>query len=194
VHTSRGPGITEVTIHTKRGDISITRPDGRVATMTRPGFPDREAALQRRSLEGLIAEELRRLDPDEIYGETLDALPRLADFAPHAGAGEKAVRRRSTEAPVTRTARADAGTPENVRNAPTAATPSVRGKRAPATRTVAATKAAPAKATPKKTSPKKATPKQATTQKGAAPPTAGRTPASTTRKTAAAKPGSRSGS
>jgi len=83
VHLSRGPGITGVVMHTERGDISITRPDGRVARMVRPGFPDREAALMRRSIEGLIAEELRRLDPDEIYGETLEALPRLATWTAH---------------------------------------------------------------------------------------------------------------
>jgi glucose-6-phosphate dehydrogenase assembly protein OpcA len=77
IHHSRGPGITGVTLHTDRGDISITRPDGRVARMVRPGFPVREAALHRRTVEGLIAEELRRLDPDEIYGETLDGLPAL---------------------------------------------------------------------------------------------------------------------
>jgi glucose-6-phosphate dehydrogenase assembly protein OpcA len=83
VHVSRGPGLTGVVLHTERGDISITRPDGRVARMLRPGFPDREAPLQRRTIEALIAEELRRLDPDEIYGETLQALPRLAAWAAH---------------------------------------------------------------------------------------------------------------
>ena len=83
VHNSRGPGITGVTVHTEGGDISITRPDGRVARMVRPGFPDREAALQRRSIEGLIAEELRRLDPDEVYGETLAALPELGAWSSH---------------------------------------------------------------------------------------------------------------
>ena len=75
---SRGPGITAVLLHTARGDIAISRPDGRVARLSRPGFPDREAALHRRSTEGLIAEELRRLDPDDIYGETLAALATLA--------------------------------------------------------------------------------------------------------------------
>ena len=78
---TRGPGITGVDLHTRHGDIRITRPDGRVATVTRPGFPDREAALHRRTTEGLIAEELRRLDPDEIYGETLAALLEEADRA-----------------------------------------------------------------------------------------------------------------
>jgi glucose-6-phosphate dehydrogenase assembly protein OpcA len=83
VHNSRGPGITGVTVRTEGGDISITRPDGRIARMVRPGFPDREAALQRRTVEGLIAEELRRLDPDEVYGETLRALPDLAAWGAH---------------------------------------------------------------------------------------------------------------
>lgn len=101
VATSRGPGITGVTIRTKRGDISVTRPDGRVATMTRPGFPHREAALQRRTVEGLIAEELRRLDPDEIYGETLGALPSLALFAAHVPDKEKPVAKRSTDVAAT---------------------------------------------------------------------------------------------
>jgi glucose-6-phosphate dehydrogenase assembly protein OpcA len=81
IRTSRGPGITGVSLTTARGDMTITRPDGRVARMTRPGFPDREAALQRRNIEGLIAEELRRLDPDEVYGETLATLPELPLFA-----------------------------------------------------------------------------------------------------------------
>jgi glucose-6-phosphate dehydrogenase assembly protein OpcA len=80
--TSRGPGITAVTITTTGGDIAVSRPDGRVATIARPGFPDREAALHRRTTEMLIAEELRRLDPDEIYGETLAALADPEAVAP----------------------------------------------------------------------------------------------------------------
>lgn len=71
---SRGPGITLVAVHTTHGDITISRPGGGVAHLTRPGFPDREATLPRRPTEGLIAEELRRLDPDEVYGETLAAV------------------------------------------------------------------------------------------------------------------------
>ena len=53
------------------------RPDGRVATLTRPGQPDRHVALQRRERADLLAEELRRLDPDEIYGESLAAIAEL---------------------------------------------------------------------------------------------------------------------
>jgi glucose-6-phosphate dehydrogenase assembly protein OpcA len=68
---SDGPGITEVRMQTTGGDVVISRPDGRVATLTRPGQPDRRVALQRREIADLLAEELRRLDPDEIYGEAL---------------------------------------------------------------------------------------------------------------------------
>ncbi|MFN8148886.1 MAG: glucose-6-phosphate dehydrogenase assembly protein OpcA [Candidatus Nanopelagicales bacterium] len=83
IHTSRGPGITGVTLTTETGDITISRPDGRIARMTRPGFPPREAALHRRTTDGIIAEELRRLDPDDIYGETLEELPHLAGWPSH---------------------------------------------------------------------------------------------------------------
>ena len=68
---SDGPGVTEVRLDTAAGDVTISRPDGRVATLSRPGQPDRHVALQRRDIADLLAEELRRLDPDEIYGEAL---------------------------------------------------------------------------------------------------------------------------
>ena len=74
--TSRGPGITEVRMTTARGDIALTRPDGVRATLSRPGQPDRGVALPRRTTSDLIAEELRRLDADEPYAETLAALAR----------------------------------------------------------------------------------------------------------------------
>ncbi|HEY7016065.1 MAG TPA: glucose-6-phosphate dehydrogenase assembly protein OpcA [Streptosporangiaceae bacterium] len=68
---SGGPGITEVRFSTADGDITITRPDGRTATLARPGQPERRVALHRRDTAELLAEELRRLTADEIYGETL---------------------------------------------------------------------------------------------------------------------------
>jgi glucose-6-phosphate dehydrogenase assembly protein OpcA len=77
--TSGGPGITEVRLSTEAGDIVISRPDGRVATFTRPGQPERHVALQRRDIAELLAEELRRLDPDEIYGESLAAVTGLEE-------------------------------------------------------------------------------------------------------------------
>jgi glucose-6-phosphate dehydrogenase assembly protein OpcA len=70
---SAGPGITGVTFSVDDGDIAITRQDGRVATLSRPGQPDRHVALHRRETADLLAEELRRLNPDEVYGEVLAA-------------------------------------------------------------------------------------------------------------------------
>jgi glucose-6-phosphate dehydrogenase assembly protein OpcA len=73
---SAGPGITEVSIATTDGDIVITRPDGRVAQLRRPGQPERRVALHRRETTELLEEELRRLDPDEVYAEALDEFRR----------------------------------------------------------------------------------------------------------------------
>src|SRR6266576_578265 len=71
---SSGPGITEVSFATSEGEISVTRPDGRVALLNRPGQPERRVALRRRDAPELLAEELRRLDPDVMYAESLSLL------------------------------------------------------------------------------------------------------------------------
>jgi glucose-6-phosphate dehydrogenase assembly protein OpcA len=70
---SGGPGITEVRFMVGEGDITISRPDGRMATLSKPGQPDRHVALHRRDTADLMSEELRRLNPDEVYGEVLGA-------------------------------------------------------------------------------------------------------------------------
>jgi glucose-6-phosphate dehydrogenase assembly protein OpcA len=70
-HVSDGPGITEVCLTTAEGDIRVSRTDGITAVLARPGVPDSRVALPRRDLAELLAEELRRLDPDEVYGEVL---------------------------------------------------------------------------------------------------------------------------
>jgi glucose-6-phosphate dehydrogenase assembly protein OpcA len=74
---SAGPGITEVSFATADGDITLSRPDGRTATLAKPGQAERRVALHRRETTELLAEELRRLDPDEVYAEA------LARFAVH---------------------------------------------------------------------------------------------------------------
>lgn len=68
--SSEGPGITEVVLETAEGPIRISRPDGKLATFTSPGQPDRPIALKRRTLPALLAEELRRLDEDDVYAAT----------------------------------------------------------------------------------------------------------------------------
>ncbi|ROR90628.1 glucose-6-phosphate dehydrogenase assembly protein OpcA [Nocardioides aurantiacus] len=66
-HTSSGPGLTEVTMTTAEGEVSIARPDGLLASFRSPGQPDRPVALKRRTVPELLAEELRRLDEDDTY-------------------------------------------------------------------------------------------------------------------------------
>src|SRR5215207_1503964 len=72
--TSDGPGITAVRMTTDSGDIAITRPDGRLAAYAVPGQPERRVALKRRDTTELITEELRRMDADVVYEQTLRAL------------------------------------------------------------------------------------------------------------------------
>jgi glucose-6-phosphate dehydrogenase assembly protein OpcA len=64
---SEGPGITAVRLATEAGEICLDRADGSLAELAVPGQPDRHVALNRRTTAELLAEELRRLDPDEAY-------------------------------------------------------------------------------------------------------------------------------
>ncbi len=79
VISSRGPGITAVRLITSTGDIIVSRPDGAVAKLSRPGLPPATIALPRRDTGDLLAEELRRLDADEVYGETLAAVAHIGE-------------------------------------------------------------------------------------------------------------------
>ncbi len=67
-------GLVSVCLETPEGEISIVRPDGHNATFSQPGLPDHAIAIHRRTLQDCLAEDLRRLDADEVYGETLIAL------------------------------------------------------------------------------------------------------------------------
>jgi glucose-6-phosphate dehydrogenase assembly protein OpcA len=80
-HSSDGPGITRVALTTKRGDIALVRTDGKLATLCTPGEPDRPVALKRRELDELLSEELRRLDPDDVYARTVKKLARMSGHA-----------------------------------------------------------------------------------------------------------------
>jgi glucose-6-phosphate dehydrogenase assembly protein OpcA len=76
VDESGGPGITSAAIHTRDSDgqeydVAIERPDGRSATLTRGQEDPRTLPLPRRELGDLLAEELRRMDPDLVYAEAL---------------------------------------------------------------------------------------------------------------------------
>ncbi|GAA4848812.1 glucose-6-phosphate dehydrogenase assembly protein OpcA [Saccharopolyspora rosea] len=73
----RGPGIVSAVLERPSGNIEIVRPDGKVGMLTQPGQPDRRVALQRREVRDCLAEELRRLDADEIYEATLRGLGKI---------------------------------------------------------------------------------------------------------------------
>ncbi|MFP3990529.1 glucose-6-phosphate dehydrogenase assembly protein OpcA [Streptomyces sp. E11-3] len=85
---SRGPGLTAVRMATDCGPIVLHRPDASLATLSMQGQPDRAVALKRRETAELIAEELRRLDPDDTYASALkfgvDRLGAAADAGPEA--------------------------------------------------------------------------------------------------------------
>jgi len=77
-HTTAGTGTTRVRLQRRNGPTELIRVDGSVATLVQPGQPDRRIALPRRTTAECLAEELRRLDPDDIYDLTLSrGLARL---------------------------------------------------------------------------------------------------------------------
>jgi glucose-6-phosphate dehydrogenase assembly protein OpcA len=65
------PAITEVRLDRASGSIVLDRPDGKTAELHQPGQPSHRIALPIRELKECLVEELRRLDPDEVYGEVL---------------------------------------------------------------------------------------------------------------------------
>lgn len=67
----RGTGIRKVVIERSQGDISLTRPGTLEASLSQPGQPEQKISLPRRSLQDCLAEELRRLDPDLVFGEVI---------------------------------------------------------------------------------------------------------------------------
>jgi len=69
--TRAGTGMTSVRLTRPSGNTDLLRPDGAVATLSPPGQPSRRISLGRRALAECLADELHRLDPDEVYAQTL---------------------------------------------------------------------------------------------------------------------------
>ena len=69
--TPAGSGLISVVFDRESGPVELVRPEGNVATLSQPGQPDRRIALAPRADRDCLAEELRRLDPDDIYAEVL---------------------------------------------------------------------------------------------------------------------------
>lgn len=64
-------GIHGVRLHRASGTIDLERNVPDIGTLSQPGQPTQEVSLPRRSLRDCLAEELRRLDPDDLYGQVL---------------------------------------------------------------------------------------------------------------------------
>ncbi len=80
------PDITKVTVSFGGSELAISRTDSRTARISRSGYPDRVLPLPGRGVGELLAEELRRLDDDEVFAEALgtwSGLAHLADRSPH---------------------------------------------------------------------------------------------------------------
>jgi len=162
---SRGPGITAVRMFTPAGPIALTRPDGAVATFSIPGQPDRPVALKRRNTSELLSEELRRLDPDDVYAQTLACMVEREKM-PASAKTVSAVDRRSAQIAAEKAAARTAGVGGK------AASPSLEAKAAGKGRAAAkktAKKASPAaKSARKSVAAKKAASKTAAPAKKAA--------------------------
>jgi glucose-6-phosphate dehydrogenase assembly protein OpcA len=64
-------GIHEVRLERASGTISLVRTQPSIVTLTQPGQPVHDISLPRRNLRDCLAEELRRLDPDMLFGDVL---------------------------------------------------------------------------------------------------------------------------
>lgn len=74
-----GAGLHSVELERAAGTIRLARPSGSTAVLSQPGEPDHRLGLPRRGLAECLAEELRRLDPDVVYGEVVRRLRDGAD-------------------------------------------------------------------------------------------------------------------
>ncbi len=82
-----GSGMVSVRLDRPSGSIDLVRPDGETATLAQPRQPDRRISLARRELADCLADELRRLDPDEVYAKALiDGLPLVTRTTTQASA------------------------------------------------------------------------------------------------------------
>lgn len=63
--------ITGVYLKRSDGVIALERPDSREAVISQPGQTPQKVAMPLRSLEDCLSEELRRIDPDEVYADVI---------------------------------------------------------------------------------------------------------------------------
>ncbi|MER6332962.1 glucose-6-phosphate dehydrogenase assembly protein OpcA [Streptomyces sp. NPDC001034] len=145
---SAGPGLTGVRMDTTCGPITLDRADGSLATLSIEGQPARAVALKRRDTAELIAEELRRLDPDDTYASALRYGVDRLNTAPDQGASSSAESEAgAASASSSASAGAGAGEPSSAADAPVAEPePAQEAAKAPAKKATArAAKKAPSR-------------------------------------------------
>lgn len=71
-------GVHGVRLVRASGEIELTRVEQSIARLKQPHQPTHDIAMPLRSLRDCLAEELRRLDPDEVYGRVVtEGLPQI---------------------------------------------------------------------------------------------------------------------
>lgn len=74
----RAVGELKVELNRPSETVLLTRPqEGVTATLTRTSRPNSLVPLQRRETRDCLAEDMRRLDPDEIYHEALEGIAKV---------------------------------------------------------------------------------------------------------------------
>jgi glucose-6-phosphate dehydrogenase assembly protein OpcA len=74
----RAVGDLKVELHRKSETVTLSRPQtGVTATLTRTGRPEARIPLARRDARECLAEDMRRLDADEIYSEALAGIDKV---------------------------------------------------------------------------------------------------------------------
>lgn len=66
-----GTGVRSVRFALPTGDVELSRPPGDVAELYQPGQKAQLISLPQRPVADCLAEEMRRLDPDEVFGEVV---------------------------------------------------------------------------------------------------------------------------
>ncbi|MFJ2620769.1 glucose-6-phosphate dehydrogenase assembly protein OpcA [Glutamicibacter sp. NPDC087344] len=64
-------GLSSVRLTREGGDVELSRPSGAVAHLYLPGSAPQRISLPRRSVAECLAEEMRRLDADDVFGEVI---------------------------------------------------------------------------------------------------------------------------
>ncbi len=120
-----GSGLRAVTLTRRSGEISLIRPEGVTATLTVSNQAPRELTLPRRILRDCIAEELRRLDADDVYADVLSkGLDLVAKQAAADAATAVRISTKSAVKPPTRTRKPTLKAASKATSAPDAVTES----------------------------------------------------------------------